>query len=239
MNDVYNMKINKVRSYVPVQSFFSIALFWFCTWNGNCVEVGFRKECSLLPNRLSGCHTTRFAWHPDHWLHDLVTRMFLKIIPLKMTYYPGFCQTWYSLYSYTGHKKGNKMMVSFTVLVLALHSFYSKYNKKERCVTLVFLLKIMWHTGLFWWSTFPHACRGRTAVLFPTQLNTFVVWSCHLKGCLRHPPGMLATPCWWDPVRPKQLCIAANWPGEMVVRMCDVLATPGWCLCQLAFLVVL
>ena len=29
------------------------------------------------------------------------------------------------------------------------------------------------------------------------------------------------------PKRPKQLSMAANWPGEMFVRMGDVLATPG------------
>ena len=31
------------------------------------------------------------------------------------------------------------------------------------------------------------------------------------------------------PKRQKQLSMAANCPGEMVVRMRDVLATPGWC----------
>ena len=46
---------------------------------------------------------------------------------------------------------------------------------------------------------------------------------------------MLAKPCWWGPARPKQLPMAATWPGEMVVRMRDLLATPGWCLCHLAF----
>ena len=29
-------------------------------------------------------------------------------------------------------------------------------------------------------------------------------------------------------VKPKQLSMAANWPSEMVVRMRDVLVTPGW-----------
>ena len=37
----------------------------------------------------------------------------------------------------------------------------------------------------------------------------------------------------------KELTMAANLPDEMVVRMRDVLATPGWGLCQLAFSVVL
>ena len=57
------------------------------------------------------------------------------------------------------------------------------------------------------------------------------VW--HVKLPLK---GVLNTPAWYvsyamlmRPKRPKQLSMAANWPGEMVVRMRDVLATPGWC----------
>ena len=38
------------------------------------------------------------------------------------------------------------------------------------------------------------------------------MWSCHLKGCPKHPPGMLATPCWGGPAKPKQLSMAANGP---------------------------
>ena len=41
--------------------------------------------------------------------------------------------------------------------------------------------------------------------------------------------GMLAALCWWGPARPKQPSMAAIWPGEMVIRMRDVLATAGWC----------
>ena len=38
-------------------------------------------------------------------------------------------------------------------------------------ITLLLLLfLITWHTDLL--STFPHACRGRTVLLFPTQLTT-------------------------------------------------------------------
>ena len=33
----------------------------------------------------------------------------------------------------------------------------------------------------------------------------------------------------WSEAPVTRMSMAANWPGEMVVRMRDVFATPGWC----------
>ena len=135
-------------------------------------------------------------------------------------------------------------MVSLCFFRAACKQAHTNTNRVGVSVTVVFLLylKILWHSGLFWRSTFPHACRGRTAVLFPTQLTTlFCCVELPLKGVSKTPAwySMLAMPCWWGLGRPKQLSVAANWLGEMVVCMRDVLATLGWCLCHLAFFVVL
>ena len=55
------------------------------------------------------------------------------------------------------------------------------------------------------------------------------MWSCHWKGCLKHQVGMLAALCWWGPERPKRPSMAAIWPGEVVIRMRDLLATAVYC----------
>ena len=45
---------------------------------------------------------------------------------------------------------------------------------------------------------------------------------------------LTAMPCWWAPLRAKQLSMAADCPRDMAVRMRDVMAV-GWCMCAPCF----
>ena len=100
------MKINKIRSYVPVQSclFDSFTLFfvhemetvskWDFVKNVASFAAVFRDVTQrALRDIMVRMSTSRPL---TTYIHDCLKRRVLKVIPLKMTYYLDFCQTWHN-----------------------------------------------------------------------------------------------------------------------------------------------
>ena len=77
----------------------------------------------------------------------------------------------------------------------------------------------------------PHACRGRTAVRFPTNSSHM----CFVElAAVKDLWGPITMPCWWVPIRANQLSVAATarviwlcacaryWPGCGLVCVCPL-----------------